>query len=303
MHMWAQWLKQPQTLWIRRALFQIHLWTGLAIGLYIVMLSLTGTLLVYRVELERSFQTPRPAFEPNRQRLSTEQLTAAAQQAYPDWNVTRVGSRITRRNPVIEVWVERNGEKKERLFNPYTGADLGDAIPARVRALDWVAELHDDLLLEETGSVLNAIGSGIFTLLVLSGIVVWWPGVRNWRRALVIKRGTNWLRFNWDLHSAIGFWSLWLLLIWGLSGVYLAHPDPFANFVDRISDPDAVLGQRPGDIVLSWLSRLHFGRFRNAPYLQVLWVPLGLAPTVMFVTGVVMWWNRVLRRRKVERAA
>ena len=188
MQMWAQWLRQPQTLWIRRAVFQVHLWTGLAIGLYIVMLSLTGTVLVYRVELERMFQTPRPVFEPNRTRLSTEQLTAAAQQAYPDWKVTRVGSRVTRRNPVIEVWVERNGEKKERLFNPYTGADLGDAIPARVRALDWVAELHDHLLLEETGSLLNAAGSGVVTVLglhmgtllggtVLVEYVFNWPGL------------------------------------------------------------------------------------------------------------------------------
>lgn len=303
MQFWARWLKQPQTLWIRRAFFQVHLWTGLAIGLYLVMLSLTGAALVYRVELERSFEVKKPAFEPNRTRLTSDELKAAAERQYPGWEVTRVGSRITRRNPVIEVWVERGGEKRERLFNPYTGDDLGDAIPRNVRALNWVAELHDELLLGQTGRKINAVGSGVATALFVSGLVVWWPGVKNWRRSLGVKRGTSWIRFNWDLHSALGFWSFLLLVLWGLSGIYLAYPDPFAAFVDRISDPEAVLGQRPGDVFFAWMSRLHFGRFRNATYLQPLWVVFGLIPAAMFVTGFLMWFNRVLRKRRLEKAA
>ncbi len=303
MQIWARWYNQPQTFWLRRAIFQVHLWTGLAIGLYIVMISVTGAALVYRVELERYFEVTKPAFEPSRIRLSTEELTAAAARLYPGWEVIRVGTRITRRNPTIEVWVERNGERKERVFNPYTGEDLGDAIPENVRRLNQMAELHFDLLLGETGAKINAAASAVFTLLVVTGLIVWWPGVRHWRRSLAIKKGTNWIRFNWDLHSAIGFWSFLLMALWGLSGIYLAYPDPFAAFVDRISDPDAILGQRPGDIVLTWMSRLHFGRFRNHTYLQALWVPLGLIPTAMLVTGSLMWWNRVLRKRKVEKAA
>ena len=42
---WKQWLRQPQRVWLRRAAFQIHLWVGLFIGLYVVVLSLTGSAL------------------------------------------------------------------------------------------------------------------------------------------------------------------------------------------------------------------------------------------------------------------
>ena len=49
--------------------------------------------------------------------------------------------------------------------------------------------------------------------------------------------------------------------------------------------------------------RLHFGRFRTAPVWQALWVPLGLVPAAMFITGGFMWFNRVLRKRSLERAA
>jgi predicted NAD/FAD-dependent oxidoreductase len=43
--LWQRLWRQPQRVWIRRASFQIHLWLGIALGLYIVMLSVTGSAL------------------------------------------------------------------------------------------------------------------------------------------------------------------------------------------------------------------------------------------------------------------
>jgi uncharacterized iron-regulated membrane protein len=302
MSVWQRWLQQPQRVWLRRAMFQIHLWTGLALGLYIVMLSLTGSALVYRNELNRWLATPRPQFDPAAKRLTKDEMTAAAQRAYPGYTVTRVGDRINRRNPVIEVWVERGTEKKERLFNPYTGDDLGDSITQGELNLIWVARLHDELLFDRAGKYWNGAFSGVWTILVITGLIVWWPGVSRWKRSLGIKVRGGWKRFNWDLHSAFGFWLFLFMLVWGVSGVYLGIPEPFSNFVDAISDPNADLGDRPGDIALLWLTRLHFGRWRSAP-LKALWAAVGLVPAIMFVTGVVMWWSRVITPRLRKRNA
>lgn len=296
MTLWTRWVRQPQTLWLRKAMFQIHLWTGLALGLYLVMLSVTGSALVYRNELDRYFATPRPTFDAKVTRLTGDELRASAARAYPGWAITRVGDRITRRNPTIEIWLERNGERKERLFNPYTGADLGDSVTQGEYFVLWLARLHDELLFDRPGRWWNGMGSAVFTVLCLTGLVVWWPGSLRWKRSLGVKWSSGWRRFNWDLHSAVGLWLTFFLLMWGVSGFYLGVPEPFSNFVDRISDPDAFLGERPGDIVLMWLTRLHFGRWRT-PWLKAVWAVLGMVPALMFVTGAIMWWNRVLRRR------
>jgi uncharacterized iron-regulated membrane protein len=298
-NVWTQWVRQPQTLWVRRALFQVHLWTGLAIGLYIVVLSITGSVLVYRNELDSSFATTRPTYDGKAKRLTTDELRTAAVRAYPGWEVTRVGETITRRNPTIEIWVERRGEKKERLFNPYTGADLGDSVTQGEYFVLWLARLHDELLFDRPGRYWNGMLSLVMTVLVVTGLIVWWPGSSRWKRSLGIKWSSGWRRFNWDLHSAIGFWMFLFMLMWGISGFYLGVPEPFSNFVDYISDPDAFLGERPGDVVLLWMTRLHFGRWRNLPVLKAVWAVIGLVPALMFVTGVIMWWNRVIRRRKV----
>jgi uncharacterized iron-regulated membrane protein len=301
MGIWKNWVHQPQRVWLRRAAFQIHLWSGMAIGLYIVMLSVTGSALVYRRELNVWLASPRPKFDAAAKKLTPEEIRVSAERLYPGYEVTRVGNRVTRRNPTMEVWLERGGDKKERLFNPYTGDDLGDAVTRGEFALIWTARLHDELLFDRTGKYWNGYLSGVMTLLVLTGAVVWWPGVSRWRRSLGVKMKSGWKAFNWDLHSAMGFWLFLFMLLWGVSGFYLGVPEPFSYIVDATSDPNAYLGDRAGDIVLMWLARLHFGRWQSDT-LRAVWAIAGLAPAVMFVTGAVMWWSRVVRPWLTARA-
>lgn len=309
------WVRQPQRVWLRRAAFQIHLWTGFAIGLYVVVLSVTGSVLVYRNELDRYLATARATFDERAKPLTAEELRAVAQRAYPGWQVTDVTEGRTVRgrggrggrggnrppDPTASVTVERGEEKKDRLFNPYTGQDLGDNTSRGQLFVLWMVRLHDELLLDRPdGPWWNGLLSLIFTALVITGAVVWWPGVTRWKRSLGVKVTSGWRRFNWDLHSAMGFWLFLFMLMWGISGWYLGMPEPLTNFVERFSDPEGVYGERPGDIALTWLSRLHFGRWREpgwGPWLKATWAVVGMVPAIMFITGTIMWWQRKIRKR------
>ena len=296
-----RWVQQPQGLGLRKAVFQVHLWIGLAIGIYVVVLSLTGSALVFRDELDDLFATPVPDYVEGSEPLARAALAEAAQAVYPGFAIVRMGDRFSPRRPVIEIWFERGPERHERLFSPYTGEDLGEALPAGVRGVLWLASLHDELLMGLEGRFVNGIGSLFLTLLCLTGATVWWPGTQRWRRSLTLRRGASAPRLMWDLHSAAGIWLFALLFVWGVSGFYLAIPEPFAAIVDAVSDPEAFLGERQGDVVLRGLVTLHFGRF-DSHVLKGVWVALGTVPVVMFVTGVAMWWRRVLRRRSVPAA-
>ena len=60
-----------------------------------------------------------------------------------------------------------------------------------------------------------------------------------------------------------------------------------------------------GDQVIRWMYYLHFGNFAGNK-VKALWVALGLLPAMLFITGTIMWWNRVLSpsaRRSRKRAA
>jgi uncharacterized iron-regulated membrane protein len=288
-------VRQPQKVWLRRALFQIHLWSGLLIGLYIVLLSVTGSVLVYRLELQRAVAAPRPAFQPDAPRLTSEQLKVAAEQAHPGFVATFVGNRVTRRDPTITVRLEKEGEEaRERLLNPYTGEDLGESFTEGEAAILWVAQLHDELLMGYDGRWWNGALSWVVTVLAVTGLVVWWPGVTRWKRSLWVRREATWPRFCWDLHSAFGFWLFGFVFLWGISGAYLGIPGPFTQFNEAVFGlPDGL--ETTGDRILAWMTRLHFGRWQNG-WLQAIWAAVGLVPALLFVTGAVMWWNRVIRK-------
>jgi len=285
---------RPQNLWFRKALFQVHLWSGIGLGLYILLMSVTGSGLVFRRELTRSLAREPRVAAGSGARMNEDELKQAAMRAYPDYQVSRV---FLRKNPdqAAEVWLERGGKKLQRLFNPYTGADLGDSIRSGFRFLLWLVDLHDNLLLARTGRAINAAG-GIFTVLLgITGAVIWWPGIDTWRRSLSFGWKSNPKGFNWTLHSALGFWSFAFFFMWAFSGIYLSIPTAFNAAVDFL-EPTRPTGRRLrfGDNVLYWLAQAHFGRFAGVS-VKITWTVIGLVPAVLFFTGTVMWWRRVLK--------
>ena len=52
---WQQWLQHPEKSRVRNAFFQIHLWVGAAVGVYVLLMSISGSMIVYRNELSRRF--------------------------------------------------------------------------------------------------------------------------------------------------------------------------------------------------------------------------------------------------------
>ena len=50
---WERWLQQPQRLSLHRSLFQLHFWIGAVAGAYLTLMSITGSIIVYRNQLPR----------------------------------------------------------------------------------------------------------------------------------------------------------------------------------------------------------------------------------------------------------
>ena len=288
--------RKPQNVWVRKAMFQIHLWTGIGVGLYIFVVCVTGSVLVFRRELMLIYANrPRISVRADVKPLTEEQLAAAATRAFPDFVVEKVW-RGRRGNTPVDIWMNRGSRRAAHLFDPYTGADLGETRPRGVRVIDWLVSLHDDLLGGMNGRIVNGVGAILLLLLCISGAVIWWQGAKKWARGLTVRWRGGWQRINWDLHSAVGFWAFVAVLVWAISGIYLVFPHPFGAIVDFFEpgDPNSLL-PRHGDVALEWLAKLHFGRFAGIKT-KWTWAILGVIPPVLFITGAVMWWNRVLSR-------
>lgn len=322
MNFWQRWLRRPKSLWLRKAIFQIHLWTGIALGLYIFAISVSGSAIVFRNELYNSLWPGPRLVAIGSHKLTHNELRDAALRAYPDYRVSWIWD-ARQPNEAVEIWLDRKGHKKQRLFDPYTGQDLGESRPYSIQFLAWLLDLHVNLLSGKTGRLVNGVGAVFVLALAISGLVLWWPGIRAWRGALAIRGKSNWKRFNWELHTVVGLWTLPIMLMFGLVGVYAGFPEPFQVLVNKIApldvyrlEPQASItpnvpvvhvstpSPRPrfrpkystGDKIIRWFSYLHFGNF-GGWLSKTVWVIIGLAPAFLFVTGFLMWWNRVLAPR------
>ena len=119
---------------------------------------------------------------------------------------------------------------------------------------------------------------------------------RAWLAASPAANHARLSRFNWNLHSVMGFWSVAFLFMWAVTGAYLVFQEALSPVIDAVFPYNEHFDPRPIDTVIRWIGRLHFGRYGGLP-MKTAWAVLGLAPAALFVTGAIMWWQRVVRPR------
>lgn len=202
---------------LRRSLFQIHLWAGILLALYLTLIGVSGSLLVFENELTQ-WALPKPFAAP---RLPLDELLRVGQRALPDARPTFLS--LPQNNlPYARLWLRDGRGQTQSLF---VDPGSGQVLTGHTVWIEWVHKLHVNLLLGPRGLVVNGLGAASLLLLTLTGILIGWPGIRRWKEALRLRYSQGRRRFFFDLHRAVGFWTLLFALWWGLSGLYFAfHP-------------------------------------------------------------------------------
>ena len=142
--------------------------------LHYYLLCASGCIVFFEHELYR-FSSPDPALTSSdrQRRLSAAELMQAALWQYPHDRVVGVWDRQVSGDVIAELWLEGEVGLRRRLFNPYSGADLGNAQPFGLQALGFLRDAHINLLGGHLGRVANGIGSLGMVLLSLSGAFLW----------------------------------------------------------------------------------------------------------------------------------
>jgi uncharacterized iron-regulated membrane protein len=293
MNSWQRWVQAPQTHWGRQLVLQMHLWMGIGFGLYILIISLSGSAILLKSPFYEWF-TPRKVEPTNAIPLEGDALAARMAEVYAGYTLGFT-TPPEQQDDAVYIVLNKDGEYFPHYFNQYTGEDAGSANPWPIQAIYWLADVHDDLLLGDTGTMLNGIGGLIFVLMCLSGVLIWWQGRTRWLEGLQIKRQSK-RSFIWQLHSFIGFWSLLLMFSWGVSGIQLGFPEYVYGAIEWINTnlTDAL----PLDSVLRFFRRVHFTRYGQGPWATWGWIIASFVPAILLVSGVTHWWMRVVQKQK-----
>src|SRR5215469_641568 len=198
---------------LRRAIFQVHLWSGIALSLYILVICISGSAIVFRRDLDKTLCPAIVKVPVGGPPLTSAELKSIARARYPRFDESQITVRSARTpGAPVEVLFSGRGVQLDRLFDPYTGKDLADAIGCEPRFVTSLASFHDHLGAGRTGLFFNGLGALAVTLLCLSGAIIWWPGKGHLWRAMTVRTNVPWHRLLRDLHSAIGFWVMLLIL-------------------------------------------------------------------------------------------
>jgi uncharacterized iron-regulated membrane protein len=213
---------------------RLHLWFGLSLGTLLAVLGLTGSALVFYVEIDsmlHPFAQETPAeHAPDWDSPVWNDVLATAQREYPDpggqWSFEvdgKAGSIPARFYPSHQAHHGHHAEREMVWFS----ADGQRVVRAEAWGdylMSWLYELHMHLLAGEMGSLVVGWGGMASLLLLITGLVTWWPR-GSWRNALSFKRRAVSLRRLRDLHKHAGLWSLLFLILLVFTGALLALPD------------------------------------------------------------------------------
>ena len=227
-------LHRPQPTLLRRALFQIHLWAGVAVAAYVCVIGVTGAALVFRPEMQKAtfkeyFVVDRPAGAVD---VSTDTLISNLQGSYPLYRLSGIDYPTVRRATYLSYLIKGN-QFVSVFSDPLTGDVVGE-----LPKTSWITQLQDlhfNLLAGPRGRTVNGIAAFSLIAMFVSGVVIWWPGISRWRRALLVDISKPWPRINWELHGAVGIWLLALLMLWAITGVEFAFPRQFRGFINAMT--------------------------------------------------------------------
>ncbi|MBX3747154.1 MAG: PepSY domain-containing protein [Verrucomicrobiae bacterium] len=232
-------LDRPRQWAGRRVIFQVHLWSGLLLGLYFLVIGLTGSLIVFRGEIE-------DALRPQLTRVSPGGALGAVQPMLDEAAVAFPGARFhtvnlpTQPRRSLSIWGHDPKSRSFHVyFDPWTGRMLGSDL-AGDNVTEWLYELHANLLSGQTGQQVNGIIALLVGLLLLSGLVVWWPGRgRVVGQGLTLRWRAGWKRRNYDLHKVVGFYTAVLLLITVVTGIWFPFKAPFRWMAEVLTQSSA----------------------------------------------------------------
>src|SRR3984893_5524092 len=226
--------RNPRTSTIRVWLFNIHLYSGLALGLIITMVGLTGSLIVYKPETERLLSAGMANVQPLGEKTSVEGLSRIVHAFLPADRIDRL---YTWGGPNA-AWMFRtirpDGRRQYVYVDQYRGNVLGEYVMDG-SVLQWFYELHDNLLLGKRGLIANGFGALLLTVLCATGLFIWWPGVKRVLTGFHFHTRAGWKTQNYDIHKILGFLALIPLAVLAISGAYYAFPDAYRKIAGRLT--------------------------------------------------------------------
>ncbi len=213
----------------------LHLWLGLASGIVVLIVCITGCIWVFNDEITALVEPETKVEWQDKPVITPGKLSAIVARDHPD-QVPAYAS--YQKGRTIDLNLKDKVEKKGKSekggrrgggitlkINPYTGKVISKAVHKRGETdfFRFILNGHRFLWMAPAiGRPIVNYGTLIFVVLLITGLIWWYP--KKWNnstrdKSFKIKWGASFKRVNLDLHNVLGFYSLLFLLAIALTGM------------------------------------------------------------------------------------
>ncbi len=202
----------------KKIIGKLHLWLGLASGLIVLILGITGCILAFEIEIRNLTESFRKVTVENKAYLPPSELKIIAEKHLASKKALGIEYPGQGKAAIAPYYDEKNYELV--FLNPYTG----ECLKRKNMKDDFfriVLDGHFYLWLpNEIGQPIAASATLIFLFMMISGLILWWPKNKAARKQrFSVKWDAKWRRKNYDLHNVLGFYMTWVAIFLAITGL------------------------------------------------------------------------------------
>lgn len=214
----------------RAVWLECHVYLALLFGLFFALMGLTGSLSVYREEIDALLNPDLIVDQPRAEPLSLDKILAQVRKQHPNRHGAWTLEMPRTERGTITAWFEKPAESVDAYYaplmvavNPYTGEVINGRFWGQTFTT-WLLDLHTHLRMEASGRNIVAALAVLLTVSILSGLYLWWPGLARLSQAFTLRHNAGLMRLLFDMHRLLGLASAGFLLLLAFTGFHLAYP-------------------------------------------------------------------------------
>jgi uncharacterized iron-regulated membrane protein len=211
---------------VRKVSYLIHSFVGLKLTILLSIVFLTGTLAVFYQEIDwLLYQEKRVV--PQTERLNPGAVLDRVREALPDYGLVGYGVNLSGSRTADSLFAAApEGGFRSIWVDPYTGEVNG--VTNFVTVGSFILRLHTTLYLPVVGRAFVNFFGVLCLISLITGIINYPKFWRYFFRKPRFHRDTRtWMG---DIHRLFAIWSLWFVLIMGVSGTWWFYQNPLVHY-------------------------------------------------------------------------
>lgn len=204
---------------LKKIIRKLHLWLGLASGIVIFIVAVTGCIYAFEEEITNYTQHDFDYVNTqNSSHVSLDVVIDSFKKNHSDSKLLFIKQKESVPNATIVL-----GDKITQVaYNPYNGNEVM-SLDSKDSFFALILEIHRTLLLGDIGENIIGVSTFVFLFMLISGLVLWFPtNFKNLKSHFTISDKSI-KRLNFDLHRIGGFYASFVLVFIASTGLFFSY--------------------------------------------------------------------------------